>query len=470
MRRPGPRLLAGVLLAVLLVGCARESSEAAVVAEPLPKAPDGGAPEESTGPLESAEEKAGGALARPDTTVRELPEEKVATPSPEVKVAAPPPEEKVAVPPPPEEEVAAPSPPPQIVPIELIPIAFGFDDPVHVTNAGDGTGRLFVVEKSGRVQIVQFGERLDEPFLDITDLVTVFGQEQGLLSIVFHPEFTTNGAFYVNYTDGSGATTIARYRAGPGENRADAGSGLVLLTIDQPFQNHNGGGMAFGPDGHLYVGMGDGGSANDPYGAGQDLDSLLGKMLRFDPSNPDVLAIPASNPFVGDPAARDEIWAYGLRNPWRFTFDRETGDLFIADVGQNAVEEVHFVARADLDGPALNFGWNVLEASACFKELDCDRAGMELPVAEYGRDGGCSITGGFVYRGSEQPALWGVYIYGDWCTGRFWGLAPDGAGGWRNEIVGTADIGLSSFGEEESGEMFATGLFSGGLYELVVAG
>ncbi len=413
-----------------------EAGKAPVVAEPLPKAPEGVAEVASLGPLESAEEKASGESARPYTAVRDLP-------------------------PPPDESLVA---------IKLVPIVFGFDDPVQVTNAGDGTGRLFVVEKPGRVQIVQFGERLDEPFLDITDVATVFGQEQGLLSVAFHPEFMSNGAFYVNYTDGSGATTIARYRAGPGENRANADLGLVLLTIDQPFQNHNGGGMAFGPDGYLYVGMGDGGSANDPYGAGQDLYSLLGKMLRFDLTDPDVLAIPASNPFVGDPAARDEIWAYGLRNPWRFTFDRETGDLFIADVGQNAFEEVHFVARADLDGPALNFGWNVLEASACLKELDCDRTGMELPVAEYGRDGGCSITGGFVYRGQEQAAMRGVYIYGDWCTGTFWGLTPDGAGNWRSEIVGTADIGLSSFGEEESGEMFATGLFSGGLYKAVVAG
>ena len=354
--------------------------------------------------------------------------------------------------------------------VEAVPINFGYDDPVHVTNAGDGTGRIFVVERPGQVWIVQFGEELPEPFLDIRDVVGDSGQEQGLLSIAFHPEFGTNGVFYVNYTDLSGDTVIARYRAAEGENQADGDSGLVLLRIEQPFQNHNGGQVVFGPDGYLYVGMGDGGSADDPQGNGQNLNTLLGKILRFDVTDPDVLAIPPGNPFVGDPAARDEIWAYGLRNPWRFTFDRETGDLYIGDVGQDRVEEVHFIPRAQLEGAALNFGWNVMEGSECFERAECDRTGLIEPVAEYGHGLGCSITGGFVYRGQERPALTGVYLYGDWCSGLIWGLIPDGAGGWVSEIVGQAEIGISSFGEDESGEMYVAGMFTGALYEVEVAG
>ena len=364
-----------------------------------------------------------------------------------------------------EPEVAVSAPPG----VDVESIVFGFDDPVQVTNAGDGTGRLFVVEKPGRVWVVQFGVELPEPFLDIRDVVGDSGQEQGLLSMAFHPEFGANGVFYVNYTDRNGDTVIARYRAGVGENQADGESGLVLLRIEQPFRNHNGGQIAFGPDGYLYVGTGDGGSANDPKGNGQNLDTLLGKMLRFDVINPDVLAIPSGNPFVGDPAARDEIWGYGLRNPWRFTFDRETGDLYIADVGQNRLEEVHFVSQAQLDGPALNFGWNTLEGSECFGRGECDRTGLEEPVAEYGHDQGCSITGGFVYRGQERPELTGVYLYADWCSGLIWGLIPNGAGGWLSGIVGKAEIGISSFGEDEAGEMYVTGMFSGGLYEVVVS-
>jgi glucose/arabinose dehydrogenase len=351
--------------------------------------------------------------------------------------------------------------------VDVESVVFGYDDPVQVTNAGDGTGRLFVVEKPGRVWIVQFGVELPEPFLDIRDVVGDFGQEQGLLSMAFHPDFESNGVFYVDYTDLNGNTVIARYRAE--ENQADGESGLVLLYIQQPFRNHNGGQIAFGPDGYLYVGTGDGGSANDPKGNGQNLDTLLGKMLRFDVSDPDVLAIPPENPFVGDTAARDEIWAYGLRNPWRFTFDRETGDLYIADVGQNRLEEVHFVSRAQLDGPALNFGWNTLEGSECFGRGECDRTGLEEPVAEYGHDQGCSITGGFVYRGQERPGLNGVYLYADWCSGIIWGLIPNGAGGWLSGIVGKAEIGISSFGEDEAAEMYVTGMFTGALYEVVVA-
>lgn len=353
--------------------------------------------------------------------------------------------------------------------VDVEPIVFGYDDPVQVTNAGDGTGRLFVVEKPGRVWIVQSRVELPEPFLDIRDVVGDSGQEQGLLSMAFHPDFESNEVFYVNYTDLSGNTAIARYRAGVGDDQADGDSGVVLLRIAQPFRNHNGGQIAFGPDGYLYVGTGDGGSANDPKGNGQNLDTLLGKMLRFDVSDPDVLAIPPGNPFVGDPAARDEIWAYGLRNPWRFMFDRETGDLYIADVGQNRLEEVHFVARAQLDGPALNFGWNTLEGSKCFGRGECDRTGLEEPVAEYGHDQGCSITGGFVYRGQERPELTGVYLYADWCSGLIWALIPDGRGGWMSGIVGQAAIGISSFGEDEAGEIYVTGMFTGGLYEVVVA-
>jgi glucose/arabinose dehydrogenase len=351
--------------------------------------------------------------------------------------------------------------------VELLPVTLGLNDPVQVMSPDDGTDRILVAERLGLIWIVQSGQRLAEPFLDIRHKVGS-GREQGLLSLAFHPAASTNGSFFVNYTNLDGDTVIARYRIGEDPNRAEQNSGLILLRIEQPFRNHNGGQIMFGPDGFLYVGMGDGGSAHDPYGYGQDLNSRLGKILRFDVSNPDVLAIPSSNPFVGKQGALDAIWAYGVRNPWRFAFDQETGDLYIGDVGQDHIEEVNFVSRDQLEGPALNFGWNVMEGSECFKSTECDWSGMTGPVAEYSHAYGCSITGGFVYRGHVQHELNGIYLYGDWCSGTIWGLAQDVQGEWQAEILGEADVGMSSFGQDKSGNIYVTGTKSDTLYRLVV--
>jgi glucose/arabinose dehydrogenase len=238
--------------------------------------------------------------------------------------------------------------------------------------------------------------------------------------------------------------------------------------VDQPAPNHNGGLLKFGPDGYLYIGMGDGGAAGDPWGHGQSLDTLLGKLLRIDVDSGDPYAVPPDNPFVGRDDARPEIWAYGLRNPWRFSFDRATGDLFIADVGQNAQEEVHFQPAASAGGE--NYGWDIMEGDACYDASSCDREGLELPVAVYahsGEAGGCSITGGYVYRGGAFPALAGTYLYADFCSGNLWALRP-GGDSWQSELVTTLDIRVSSFGEDEAGELYLTDRSGGGLYRLVV--
>jgi glucose/arabinose dehydrogenase len=351
--------------------------------------------------------------------------------------------------------------------IELL--ADGFASPTHVTAAGDGSGRLFVVEQFGQIMVLRDGAPLDEPFLDIGPLVGSRGNEQGLLSIAFHPAFAENGRFFVNYTNRDGDTVVARYTvSADNPDRADHESAAVLLTIDQPAPNHNGGLLKFGPDGYLYIGMGDGGAAGDPWGNGQSLDTLLGKLLRIDVDAGEPYAIPADNPFVGRDGARPEIWAYGLRNPWRFSFDRASGDLFIADVGQNAQEEVHVQPAASAGGE--NYGWDIMEGDACYDAGSCDREGLQLPVAVYphsGDAGGCSITGGYVYRGAAFPALAGTYLYADFCSGNLWTLRPQGEA-WQSDLVTTLDIRISSFGEDEAGELYLADRGGGGIYRLVV--
>jgi glucose/arabinose dehydrogenase len=348
-------------------------------------------------------------------------------------------------------------------------VADDFASPTHVTAAGDGSGRLFVVEQFGRIWALRDGAPTAEPFLDIGPLVGSRGNEQGLLSIAFHPAFAENGRFFINYTDRDGDTVIARYSvSADNPDRADHESAAVLLTVDQPAPNHNGGLLKFGPDGYLYIGMGDGGAAGDPWGNGQSLDTLLGKLLRIDVDSGEPYAIPPDNPFAGRDDARPEIWAYGLRNPWRFSFDRATGDLFIADVGQNAQEEVHFQPAAGAGGE--NYGWDIMEGDACYDAGSCDREGLQLPVAVYphsGDAGGCSITGGYVYRGAAFPALAGTYLYADFCSGNLWTLRPEGEA-WQSELVTTLDIRVSSFGEDEAGELYVTDRGAGGLYRLVV--
>ncbi len=354
--------------------------------------------------------------------------------------------------------------------IALNRVATGFSNPTQVTSAHDGTGRLFVVEQRGLVRIVKDGAVLPAPFLDIRDRVSCC-VERGLLSIVFPPGPGPSGQFWADYTDVNGDTAISRFRVSDDPNVAVASSEQKLLGIPQPFANHNGGQLAFGPDGYLYVGMGDGGSGGDPLNNGQNLGSLLGKILRMDVrGSASPYGIPPDNPFAGSSTARPEIWAYGLRNPWRFSFDRKTGDLWIGDVGQNAWEEVDFQPAAATGG--ANYGWRLTEGNHCFNPPSgCSFVGMGMtqPVAEYGHvDGNCSITGGFVYRGRDFARLSGIYFYADFCSGRVWGLRRNGFV-WETQELLKPGFAFTSFGEDESGEVYAVDGTTGTLYRLVDA-
>ena len=350
--------------------------------------------------------------------------------------------------------------------VAFAPAASGFTNPTQVTSARDGSGRLFVVEQLGRVKIVRNGTVLPTPFLDISNRVSCCG-ERGLLSIAFPPGQPTYD-FYADYTDVNGDTTISRFFVSSDPNVSNAASEQVLLKIAQPFANHNGGQLAFGPDGFLYVGMGDGGSAGDPLNNGQSLSSLLGKILRIDVVGRSTYAIPTSNPFYGSSTVRPEIWAYGLRNPWRFSFDRKTGDLWIGDVGQGAWEEVDFQPAGAPGG--ANYGWRVTEGAHCYSPPSgCSFAGITPPVAEYGHvSGNCSVTGGFVYRGGAFARLNGVYFFADYCSGRLWGIR-NGASGWEGQELMKPGYAFTSFGEDDAGEVYAVDGTSGVLYRLVDA-
>lgn len=322
---------------------------------------------------------------------------------------------------------------------------------VDIRHAGDGSGRLFLVEQTGRVRVISDGMQLQAPFLDIRDRVSE-GGERGLLSLAFAPDYASTGHFYTWYTDLAGATVLSRFKVSANPNLVNPASQEILLTVSQPFGNHNGGRILFGPDGYLYVGLGDGGGAGDPGGNGQWMQTLLGKVLRIDvdPSQ-GTYAIPADNPFVGDANARDEIWAAGLRNPWKMSFDRMTGDLYIADVGQDAWEEVNFQPAASIGG--VNYGWATMEGSSCFESQNCSQTGLTLPVAEYSHSVGCSITGGEVYRGSAYPDLDGLYLYGDFCSGRIWGLNRNG-NDWQMQELADTSFNITSFGEDEAGNVY----------------
>jgi glucose/arabinose dehydrogenase len=351
---------------------------------------------------------------------------------------------------------------PNRVSLTLQPVAEGLTSPLLVTAPDDGSGRLFVVEQVGRVRIVEDGRLLPEPFLDISDRL-VAGGEQGLLGLAFDPSYADDGRFFVNYTDLQGDTVVSGFHVSDSDpDRADPDSERVMLRVDQPFANHNGGNLVFGPDGDLYIGMGDGGSGGDPFGNGQRLDTLLGKMLRLDvdgAGSGEPYAIPPGNPFVDRPDARPEIWAYGLRNPWRFSFDRNTGDLWIGDVGQSSWEEID---RAGSDQAGLDYGWNVMEGDACYPPgSSCDRSGMTLPVAVYGHDAGCAVTGGFVYRGSRWPALAGAYLFSDSCSGTIWGLDAARLRLGPPAVLLETGRSISSFGEDAAGELYVTDLGGG---------
>ncbi|MCH7588687.1 MAG: PQQ-dependent sugar dehydrogenase [Chloroflexi bacterium] len=326
-------------------------------------------------------------------------------------------------------------------------VASDFQRPVDLAHAGDK--RLFVVEQRGVIYVIEGGQVLEPPFLDIRERVNDRGNEQGLLGLTFHPDYKNNGFFYVNYTDVGGRTAVSRFQVSENPNQALADSEEHILNIDQPFANHNGGGLKFGPDGFLYIGMGDGGSGGDPRGNGQRLDTLLGKMLRIDVDAQDTYAIPAENPFASG-GGRGEIWAYGLRNPWRFSFDSATGDLYIADVGQRAWEEVNFQAAASTGGE--NYGWNIREGAHPFSSEDT----LDLidPFAEYSHDAGCSVTGGVVVRNASLPTWRGVYLYADYCSGIVWGALRTTEGAWEIVILYETDFRISSFGEGADGEIY----------------
>jgi len=336
--------------------------------------------------------------------------------------------------------------------IRLEPILQGLVSPVYITNAHDGTNRLFVVEQPGRIKVLASGATAPDLFLDITSRV-LSGGEQGLLGLAFHPQFATNSRFFVNYTrQTDGATVIAEYRASLDPD-VTATSEIVLLTIPQPYANHNGGMIEFGGDGYLYIGMGDGGSGNDPGNRAQNINELLGKILRIDvdhPTDGQPYSSPPGNPFLGAIPGRDEIFALGLRNPFRFSFDRQTGQLYVGDVGQNLLEEVDIVTAGG------NYGWRVFEGTNC-TNLDpglCNPANYVAPIAQYDHSGGrCSIIGGYVYRGSRLALPSGTYVFGDYCTGEIFSLENGGP-----RLLLDTPFNISSFGEDEAGEIYVVGL------------
>lgn len=356
--------------------------------------------------------------------------------------------------------------------VGLEEVAGGFDQPLLVTSPPDDGERLFVVEQGGTIQVLVDDETAPEPFLDITDRVGSEGSEQGLLGLAFAPDYAGSGLFYVNYTDLEGNTVVSRFGVSDNPNVADPDSEVVALQQEQPRANHNGGVLDFGPDGYLYIGLGDGGGQGDPNGNGQSLETWLGKILRIDVDPTRVedgatYAVPDDNPFVDDADARPEIWAYGLRNPWRFTFDRETGDLWVGDVGQSQIEEVTMLPAED--GGGQNLGWNITEGTSCYAEPACDQSGLTPPTLEYTHEaGGCSVTGGYVYRGESIPDLRNVYIFADFCSGLLWGAGQDAQGAWvMSEPIETG-LSISSFGEDAAGEVYLTDLSGGTVYRLTV--
>ena len=352
-------------------------------------------------------------------------------------------------------------------------VVSGLVRPLFVTHAGDGSGRLFLVEQGGKIWVIENDVKLDTPFLDVSALISADATsptgytEQGLLGLAFHPNYAENGLFFINYTDRSGDTVVARYQVSSDPNAADPASAATIFTADQPYSNHNGGHLAFGPDGYLYIGLGDGGSQGDPEDNAQNLSRILGKILRIDvDAENGTYSVPEDNPFVGVSGALPEVWAYGLRNPWRFSFDRETDDLWIGDVGGSAWEEINF-QPANWPGGA-NYGWNRVEGMHPTGSGN-PPADLIMPVAEYSHQYGISITGGYVYRGAAIPALQGVYLFGDFGSGLIWSIVPDGSGGFDSQLFLTGTgLSISSFGEDESGELYIVN-YNGNLLRVVPA-
>ena len=338
--------------------------------------------------------------------------------------------------------------------VTLEQVVSGLSFPLDFAAPPGDASRWFIAEKGGRIRVVRDASLVTAPFLDLSSQVSG-GSEQGLLGIAFHPRYPADPRIFVDYTDLAGDTHVASYRVSSDADRADPSSAIDVLFVDQPFANHNGGGLAFGADGFLYVALGDGGSEGDPQGNGQSLATLLGKILRLDVDSALPYAIPAGNPFGSTPGARAEIWSFGLRNPFRFSFDREAGDLYIGDVGQDQREEIDFAPASS--GGGENYGWNRTEGTLCFGASDCDRSGITLPITEYDHQGGaCSVTGGYVYRGDRIPSLRGHYFYGDFCAGFVKSLRVDGGSAADQRDWPELDPGgqITSFGQDTAGEVY----------------
>ncbi len=377
--------------------------------------------------------------------------------------------------PPPEVNIVAPTavPEPTAAPVVaqgvatsvgLVPVVTGFQNPVYLTHAKDQSGRLFVVEQRGVVWSVESGVINPVPFLNISQQVLGNTSEKGFLGLAFHPNYAQNGYVFGHYSNLAGDTVISRWTVSADPNIADPASEKVIFQLPQPFVNHNGGELSFGPDGYLYLGLGDGGGGGDPLGHGQNANSLFGAILRIDVNVAGTYAIPTTNPYAQGGGA-PEVWATGLRNPWRFSFDRATGNLFVADVGQNEYEEVSLIP-AGVGG--LNLGWNVLEGSHCYQGAGkCDPAPYLAPIAEYDHSLGCSVTGGYVYRGIESPSLYGTYLYSDYCTGTIWGLREVAPGSLQTTTLAESGLFVSSFGEDEAGEVYVVDYVGGAVYKIV---
>ena len=369
--------------------------------------------------------------------------------------------------------------------VRFTPVVTGVSEPVFITNAADGSNRLFIVQQSGQIRIFKNGSLLPAAFLNVAGVpnFTAVGGEQGLLGLAFDPHYATNRFFYVTYTTTTGGpvfkytTTLVRYRASASNaDLADPASRTLILSIPKKYINHNGGMIAFGPDTFLYMSMGDGGSGGDPDNNGQNIHTLLGKILRLDvhstPPAGKTYAIPSTNPFFGDPdpSVRQEIWAYGLRNPWRFSFDRSTGDLFIGDVGQNIEEEIDFQPASDAGGN--NYGWHILEGNRCYSPAsNCTPPSHYVgPVAVYDHGNndlfGCSVTGGYVDRDPSSPSLNGVYFYGDYCSGKLLGLVHNSNSTWTSRLIIDTPYNISSFGQDEQGGLYLADRVSGRIIQI----
>lgn len=348
-------------------------------------------------------------------------------------------------------------------------VARNLSKPVFIANSGDNNGRLFIVEQGGRIKVLRQGVVLTTPFLNVSAKVSN-GSEQGLLGLAFHPDYAANRKFYINYTNVNGDTVVAEYLRSANASVADP-TGRILLQVDQPYSNHNGGMLAFGPDGYLYIGLGDGGSGGDPGNRAQSLSTLLGKILRIDvdamaPGKQ--YAIPSDNPYAGATPGLDEIWARGVRNPWRFSFDSRTGDLWIGDVGQDRYEEIDRSTAESGGGRGLNYGWRVLEGKACFNPSSgCSTSGKTPPLAVYSHSLGCSVTGGYVYRGLAYRGLVGGYLFGDFCSGRVWALKAHGPASQTPVLMADTSLSISSFGEGQDGTLYVTDHGGGDIWAVV---